>query len=220
MPCHICWPSQKYVKDHFINCNTLNSFFPSTHAMHISDHPKSLLHAIRMKYHIIDKLHRNAKALDIISEWHFQPKWYLISWTFFTSRIEARKAWLASVSTVFHYATLYWTDLGIEFHNNILQWISVAQTDTEEAKYQQKFDQEFATNLEIEGNVYFRWRFAPNLNHKFSNCNSMLWCSQFPHLIDTRSGLKTLLMPNVTFVFSESNIMGGRGGEVWGTSPV
>ena len=122
MPCHICWPSQKYVKDHFINCNTLNSFFPSTHAMHISDHPKSLLHAIRMKYHIIDKLHRNAKALDIISEWHFQPKWYLISWTFFTSRIEARKAWLASVSTVFHYATLYWTDLGIEFHNNILQW--------------------------------------------------------------------------------------------------
>ena len=51
--------------------------------------------------------------------------------------------------------------------------ISVAQTDTEEAKYQ-KFDQEFATNLEIEGNVYFRWRFAPNLNHKFSHCNSML----------------------------------------------
>jgi len=34
--------------------------------------------------------------------------------------------------------------------------ISLAQTDTEEAKYQQKFDQEFATNLEIEGNVYFR----------------------------------------------------------------
>jgi len=52
--------------------------------------------------------------------------------------------------------------------------ISVGQTDTEEAKYQEKFDQEFATDLEIGGNVYFRWRFAPNLNHKFSNCNPML----------------------------------------------
>ena len=51
--------------------------------------------------------------------------------------------------------------------------ISVAQVDTEEAEYQNN-DQEFATNLEIEVNVYFRWRFAPNLNHKFSNCNSML----------------------------------------------
>ena len=50
---------------------------------------------------------------------------------------------------------------------------SVAQVDTEKAKYQ-NYDKEFATNLEIEGNVYFRWRFAPNLNHKFSHFNSML----------------------------------------------
>ena len=221
MPCHICWPSQKYVKDHFINCNTLNSFFPSTHAMHISDHPKSLLHAIRMKYHIIDKLHRNAKALDIISEWHFQPKWYLISWTFFHFQDRGQKS-LTGVSI----DCLPLRDFILNRSRNWIPQqhstmnISVAQIDTEEAKFQQKIDQEFATNLEIEGNVYFRWRFAPNLNHKFSNCNSMLWCSQFPHLIDSRSGLKTLLMPNVTFVFSESNILGGRGGEVWGTSPV
>ena len=33
--------------------------------------------------------------------------------------------------------------------------ISVAQVDTEEAEYQ-NYDKEFATNLEIEGNVYFR----------------------------------------------------------------
>ena len=123
MPCHICWPSQKYVKDHFINCNTLNSFF-SIHPSYAylgSSQKLIACHSNEVSYHWQIASKCKSKS-DIISEWHFQPKWYLISWTFFTSRIEARKAWLASVSTVFHYATLYWTDLGIEFHNNILQW--------------------------------------------------------------------------------------------------
>ena len=53
------------------------------------------------------------KMLLVIFDWFASPPCFrmILIIFFFIFRIEARKAWLASVSTVFHYTTLYWPNL-------------------------------------------------------------------------------------------------------------
>ena len=69
------------------------------------------------------KSEKRQELLEVLTDLHFHPAKndFQINQLLSIFRIEARKAWLASVSTVFHYTTLYWPDLNFtisQFHNS------------------------------------------------------------------------------------------------------
>ena len=83
--------------------------------------PKRGWCAIQSKCFIIlgpfSKSEKRQELLEVLTDLHIPPakNYFQINQLFSTFRIEARKAWLASVSTVFHYTTLYWPDLNFTF---------------------------------------------------------------------------------------------------------
>ena len=80
--------------------------------------PKRGWCAIQSKsFPILRPFSKSEKRLEVLTDLHFPPAKndFQINQLLSTFRIEARKAWLASVSTVFHYTTLYWPNLNFTF---------------------------------------------------------------------------------------------------------
>ena len=97
MPCLCVWSSQKCWKPLYKLQHHKLSFQPCISQVRHTPPPKEGDVPFNQKY-----------SLKALTEWHLRPKNHFLILKPSFSRIEARKAWLASVSTVFHYTTLYW----------------------------------------------------------------------------------------------------------------
>ena len=97
MPCLYVWQSQKCWKPLYKLQHHKLSFQPCISQVRHTPPPKEGDVPFNQNY-----------SLKALTEWHLRPKNHFLIFIQSFSRIEARKAWLASVSTVFHYTTLYW----------------------------------------------------------------------------------------------------------------